>query len=136
MGYSNPNTRSVLLSVGVGFIIGATVALLAFGLSGAGDGWNSAFISGVSVVLAPLSGLAWAKREGRIGLWLAVLLVGSAVVADVGMWSATVDEGVHYARAAWRGSKAVVLIWALLWSSWQVAAVAVLATRFGKRRAT
>lgn len=57
-------------------------------------------------------------------------VAGAALFAAVGLdlWlvAATRDEGFHYFQNAWQRLQGVVILWALLWFGWQVAALAAL----------
>jgi len=108
----------------LGLIVGVMVCLLALGLSGAGHGWNSAFISAVSLVGAPLAGLAWALRDRTFGLLLAIAVLMGAIGFDMVLWLATQKEGTNFVRKAWEHGPGFVLLWGAMFASWQLLAAA------------
>lgn len=114
----------IAVPVLLGAIVGVIVCVLALGLSGAGHGWNSAFVSAVSLVGAPLAGLAWAYRDRLLGMLLAIAVLTGAIVFDGLLWLATVKEGTNFARKAWNHGPGFVLLWAALFASWQLLAAA------------
>lgn len=116
----------------LGLIVGVIVCVLALGLSGAGHGWNSAFISAVSILGAPMAGLAWSMRDRLFGVLLAIVVVLGAIGFDLTLWFATEKEGTNYAVKAWTHGPGFVVLWAALFASWQLLAAA---TPFCYRRA-
>ncbi len=46
-----------------------------------------------------------------------------ALVVDVEIARRTFVEGTSYARAAWERAPGLVLLWACLWMSWQLALI-------------
>lgn len=113
----------------IGLIVGAVVCVLALAMSGAGHGWNSAFISAVSIVGAPLAGLAWSARSRGFGRVLAIVVLTGAIAFDVVLWRETMKEGTHYVERVWSSGPGFVLLWAALFASWQLLA-ATVALRF------
>jgi hypothetical protein len=123
----------VPVSIGVGLLVGLGATYLALGLSGFGHGWGSALLSSVSLVGAPLAGLAWSLRERRGGFLLAVAVVLGALGFDLMLWRETLSEGTSYLASVWGAGAGLVLIWAVMFASWQVlAAIVVLARLCGR----
>jgi hypothetical protein len=121
--------RSVLktvLAVGLGVGVGIGTAVLALGMSGFGEGWNSAFISSVAVLGAPLAALAWSMRERRAGFFLAGVDLLGALAFDLLLWHETLQEGTYYVAKVWRSEPEVLLIWGGLFVSWQIVAALVV----------
>jgi hypothetical protein len=111
---------------GLGFFCAVVIGCLTIGLAGGGHGWNSALLSGLAgLLLLPAFGVAVALRDlpaGRVLLWLVVafMLLTDAAVARMtwGEWS--------YFRKVWEAGSPGVVLWAVLWFGWQVAALALL----------
>jgi hypothetical protein len=110
---------AIVLGV-LGLILGAGVAVPAVGMSGAGHGWVSAAISSLSVIGAPLAGMALALRPRRAGRILGSSSLLVAVATDLWLLISTADEGLSYVSYVWRLSAPWVALWALLFISWQV----------------
>lgn len=123
-----------ILFVAIGLAVGALIALASVAMGGAGHGWISAGIMAFSLVTAPLAGLAWALRHRGAGRIIAWIVLVAAIVIDIALFMATVNEGLEYAGDAFRSDPLVLTIWWILCFSWQVAAV-VLIVRTGKRAA-
>jgi hypothetical protein len=114
------------VAVTSGLMVGLLVAFLAVGISGAGHGWNSAFISAFSVVGAPVSALAWVTRKKRAGVLAALAMLLAALCLDLVLWGQTMAEGTRYVRRVWESGPVWLLVWALLFASWQVLAASVI----------
>jgi hypothetical protein len=112
------------MAVGLG--VGLGIACLALLISGAGHGWNAAFISSVSVIGAPLSALAWSSRKKHIGFFLAITVLLGALIFDVLLWGATMSEGTSYVKKVWSWGPGWVLLWGALFASWQLLAASVV----------
>jgi hypothetical protein len=107
----------------LGLIVGLAVAALAGGMSGAGHGWTSASISVFSIVAAPLTGIAWGFRRHHWSLWLSLLLVITAIVLDALLLLMTKYEGIHYFNRVLTAMTDGVMLWALLFATWQLWAI-------------
>ena len=115
-------------------LAGVACPFVAALLGGEGRGWNSAFpVSFLAAVTSPLSGVAWALRHRPAGRGLALILLVTAVAADVTLVSFTRSEGVEYFGRAWSSEQGLTLTWAAAWALWQlVAAAALFRRRLGK----
>lgn len=120
----------------LGLVVGLAVFVLAAGMSGAGHGWASAGVSTISVIAAPLTGIAWGFRRHRWSVWLSLLLIVTAIVFDFILLLATKAEGYYYVERVLSAMSDRVVLWALLFVSWQLWALATAATtlRINKRR--
>ena len=128
----------VLRAIGfavLGLIIGLVVSVLAVGMAGAGHGWTSASVSVVSVIAAPLTGVAWGFRRRRWSLWLSAILVATAIGVDFALFVMTKNEGSNYVENVLRVASDSVVLWAFLFASWQLWAsvAALMAMRIRKR---
>jgi hypothetical protein len=119
-------TLNATILVALGLLAGIGVAVLALGMSGGGHGWNSAFISSVSVVGSPLAALAWSLRHRRAGIALAAVLLIVAVGFDILLWSETKSEGSHYAAQVWNAGAGLVMLWGALFACWQLLAATTI----------
>ena len=119
---------SVLGSLALGLVVGLVIGGLSVLFTGAGHGWGSGVISSVSIVGAPLAGVAWVMRGRALGRTLAVcsLLVG--VVTDVWLLIATVGEGTSYLGKVLSAMPLLLLLWVVLFSGWQLVAVTAVQT--------
>ncbi|SKA98546.1 hypothetical protein SAMN02745166_02793 [Prosthecobacter debontii] len=116
---------SVLGSLALGLVVGLGIGGLSVLFTGPGHGWGSGVISSLSIVGAPLAGVAWAMRGVALGRTFAVsaLLVG--FVTDVWLVIATVGEGTSYLGKVLSATP-LLLLWLVLFIGWQlVAAIAV-----------
>ncbi len=124
----NENRVPSALGLGcLGFVAALVIGFLTIELAGGGHGWNSALVSGTAgLVLLPAFGVALALHgspAGRVLLWL---VVAGMLVTDVAVASMTWGEREYFEKVWNRGSFGI-LLWALLWLGWQVAALALLA---------
>ncbi len=103
--------------------------MLSFGMSGLGHGWNSSLVSGFSVFGAPVSGVAWGLRGGRLGQTLGGIALAGGLFLDWLLWRETLAEGSQYASDALDRSPGFVLLWAVLFAAWQLLAALVLVGR-------
>src|SRR5690242_19979814 len=96
-----PLVRSTI-AASVGLLVGLGTAVLAVGMTGAGDGWNSAPVSCASLVGAPLAAVAWTASVRRMSLlWATVALIGGLCI-DALLCYETLAEGLEYATRAWQ----------------------------------
>jgi hypothetical protein len=123
------------VSFGVGLFVGLGVTALALAMSGFGHGWGSPLLSSVSIVGAPLAGLAWSLRKRRGGFLIASAVLVGALGFDLMLWRATLNEGTSYLARVWRNGASLVLIWAVMFASWQMVAAIVVLARFRDRNA-
>ena len=116
-------------------LAGVACPFVAALLAGDGHGWNSAFpASFLAAVTSPLSGVAWAMRRRRAGRGPTLILLATAIAADVTLVSFTRSEGVEYFGRAWSSEPGLMLTWAAAWALWQlVAAASLFRRRAGKR---
>lgn len=112
---------------------GLAVGWIALGMSGGGEGWNSAFISASAVLTAPAAGLAWFLRKRRAGTAFALLLVLVNAIILAVLVKETSAEGAGYIQKVWRSIPGHFLVWAVLWFGWQLLAVAALLASLGHR---
>jgi hypothetical protein len=112
----------VLLAI-VGLVIGLLVASIAVGMCGAGHGWCSACHSVISVACAPIAGVVWELRRQRWSLSLSLPLVAIAIYTDIKILIETRIEGINYLQKMWENSPEWVVLWAVLFASWQLWAV-------------
>ena len=127
-----PATTCSLL-VALGLAVGGTVGILAFAMAGGGHGWTSAGISAISVVTAPIAGLAWFLRKRRAGQILIGLLVVAAVAMNIVLLLETEKEGWEYAYRVWSAEPVFVTLWGVLVLSWQFAVAFMLLLRVRHR---
>lgn len=125
MSNSGSQVATAVAAAVFGFAVGCVIVFLALGMSGAGHGWNSAFISSVSVVGAPLAGVAWALRGKLAGRVLAACAIVLGVGVDYMLYAATMAEGVEYVAKVWRVMPGFMVMWGVLFLSWQVLAAVV-----------
>jgi hypothetical protein len=133
---SNPDSQAAVsvLAAFFGFAVGCLVAFLALGMSGVGHGWNSAFVSSISVVGAPLAAVAWTRRGKPSGRVLAICAIVLAVGIDYVLLTATTAEGVDYVSKVWTVIPASMATWGVLFLSWQLLAAVVCAIPSKERR--
>ncbi len=110
----------VWFSIALGFVVGLVIGGLGGLFTGAGHGWGSGVISSLSIVGAPLAGVAWAMRGRALGRTFAAcsLLVG--VVTDVWLLIATVSEGTSYLGKVLSAMPLLLLLWVVLFIGWQL----------------
>jgi len=101
---------------------GLVIAVGSLMVSGAGDGWVSPLPFGVlAIFTTPISTIAWAKKR-TCGKQMAAFILKIAVVADIFLFFATLNEGARYFYNAFPYS----ILWLVLWSSWQLLALIVV----------
>lgn len=110
---------SVLGSAVLGLVVGLLISGLAVFFAGAGHGWGSGVISSLSVVGAPLAGIALTMRGRRIAA--SALLVG--LTADAWLFAKTISEGTSYLSKALGSMPFLFLLWLILFVGWQLVAV-------------
>ncbi len=108
-----------------GVVLGGATAVLALGMGGAGHGWCSAVVSALSIVGAPMACIAWSRRETS-GVVLPYIVVAFALALDFGLCALTMQEGFEYARRVVDVMPGYVVLWLLLFGSWQVLGFAAL----------
>ena len=120
------SSGSILGLMALGFLVGLSVSGLALLFTGAGHGWGSGAISILSIVGAPLAGVAWGMRGRKPSRKVAVSALVVGLVSDTWLCAATVSEGVSYLSKAMSAVPVLFLLWLILFIGWQlVAAVAV-----------
>jgi len=111
----------------VGLILGLICGWLAFGLGGLGHGWTSAAsVSWLALLTFPLTGVALALRRRLWGKGLGLLLFMTALVSHIILVSNTYEDGADHFARVWSNEPGLVVVWAALWGTWQVGAVAAL----------
>jgi hypothetical protein len=110
-----------------GAIWGLFTALGSVVVGGAGHGWVSAWPFGLLAILTtPLTTIAWARRMTN-GKHLAAIALVVALLSDVLLFIATLNEGTGYFLRVLSGA----MLWMVAWISWQVLALVVLFYRSG-----
>jgi hypothetical protein len=122
-------------SIGVGLLVGLGATALALAMTGSGHGWGSGLLSSVSIVGAPLAGLAWCLRRWRSGFLLAMAVSLGALGVDLILWRETMSEGTSYLARVWWSAPELLLAWAVMFASWQVLAAIVVLVRLRDRNA-
>ncbi|WP_165248593.1 hypothetical protein [Paludisphaera soli] len=117
---------TVAIALGVfGVAYGSFLAASAFVLGGGGHGWCSPILSSIGVFLVPAFGVALAyppeRRRPMIKMIAAVV-----ILTDLLLVIASWQEGASYIAKVWSTIPRLVVIWAILWASWQLALLAVL----------
>ena len=113
---------SIVVPCLVGVALGMVCAFVSVMLGGAGHGWVSAWPFGLlSLVLFPVA-LARLRRFRSVSVSVSVALSTAAVGLDIALYEATLSEGVGYFRHV----QTEAIPWLILWSSWQLAALATL----------
>lgn len=120
---------SWLSSVGwatAGALVGVATVMMSIGLAGGGHGWTSpVLVSMLSVLAAPVAGVAWSRR-GTSHLSFLLASFAFAVLLDVALLFLTMNEGVNYLETVVKVVPGRVAAWALLFGSWQVLTLAAL----------
>jgi hypothetical protein len=110
----------------LGLACALVIGLLTIGLAGGGHGWNSSLVSGLAgLLLLPAFGVALALLglpAGRVLLWL---VVPAMLVTDAALAWMTWGERSYFEKV-WQVGSVGVLLWAVSWFGWQVAALALL----------
>jgi len=118
-----------LIAVGLGFLglcQAAVIGLVTMELSGGGHGWNSALISGIAgLVLLPAFGVALALYDSSAGRIINTLVVVGMLATDAAVATMTWQEGSYFEKV-WQTGGAGILLWAVLWFGWQLAAISLL----------
>jgi hypothetical protein len=110
-----------------GMIWGFFTAFGSVVVGGAGHGWVSAWPFGLlAMFTTPLTTIAWARRKTN-GKHLAAIALVIALLSDVLLFIATLDEGTGYFLRVLSGA----MLWMVAWISWQVLALVVLFYRSG-----
>jgi hypothetical protein len=124
------NGARIAAAVGLGLLgllWAVVIGFLTIGLAGGGHGWNSSMVSGLAgLVLLPTFGVAVGLRALPAGRILLGLVVVGALLADAALGWMTWGERYYFDKLWERGSAGVVL-WAVCWFSWQIAALGLLA---------
>jgi len=118
-----------------GVAVGMVISGLAAFFTGAGHGWGSAVDSSLSLVGAPLAGVAWALRGTKRGGVCACVAVLIAGFTDAILWSDTVEEGVSYVGKVWNAMPGPLVMWGVLFVGWQVMAILTVIPRRKERLA-
>jgi hypothetical protein len=127
---SPPTFLALGVWVAIGVAVGLADAYLAALMAGAGHGWTSAFPCSLLVILgAPVAAVAWILRRKHIGFYLALAMLIVATVTNAYLWRTTVAEGVEYVGKVWSTAPALVILWAVMFASWQLVALAVVLCR-------
>jgi hypothetical protein len=118
--------RAILQAITVfsALLSGLAVAWIAFGMSGAGDGWNSAFISASAVVTAPAAAVAWFIRRTRAGWLFSAALVALNMTIVFVLIRESNAEGSHYVSRVVNAIPGYFAVWLSLWAAWQLLALA------------
>ncbi len=111
-----PHTVKTLTAATLGVIWGLLIATLAVTLSKGGYGWNAAILYGmVALIMSPVACILWVKRE-TVTLNTMVITLIVAITADIGLFQASLNEGLN----AFYSSADHIIPWILLWMSWQI----------------
>jgi hypothetical protein len=102
------------------------VSALGLGFAGYGHGWTSASLSVVSIVFAPIAGVAWSLRKKQWGVITSILVVTGATYFDFALWLSTDNEGWEHVAKVWKANPISMLLWGSLLASWQLLATAAM----------
>ena len=102
----------------LGLAVSGLVWRLAYGMSGAGDGWNSSFISAYCVLALPLTGVAFVFGHSRAAWIIAGYLSLAAITLDIALVLTTSQEGWGYVASVWTHVPHALAIWAAIWGAW------------------
>lgn len=104
----------------LGGLLYSLVALgLAIVLSGAGDGWCAPLLSVTGLVLIPLVGAILPMDNPPRRRKIAGFLTGAMLGIDVLIFFASVGSGWQGLTRTWSAAPTFVIIWVLMWTSWQ-----------------
>jgi hypothetical protein len=115
----------------LGLAAGIIGTYLSFRMTGAGHGWLTPFwVTWVSMLVGPLTGVAWEQRT-RTGGKMAWWLLGVLVLFDCPLFGFSLQER-YYIAVTWQHVPGSVLGWAVSWALVH-AEVVVAITAVGKR---
>lgn len=112
-----------LIAGAAGFAYAAVTLFLAWGMTGAGEGWMSPCSCILGLAVVPIAAVGIALRAAVAGKILT--LVGLAI--DGLIFTQSLNEGINYAQRTWRFLPFVMVAWVALWLLWQITALLSLA---------
>lgn len=126
-------TTSMSYSVCLGVAYACVTAVLALDVAAGGHGWNSSIISASGLLLIPLAAATYFARDWGSTKMMMTAVLMLTIVADLCLIVFTVREGLQYVVRSINAAPFLVLCWAGLWTGWQIAFVAGMVVKRGRK---